>query len=595
MVKMAKQNKRFIIAAILGSLMQAVTEGASLGLLFIALELINKSSSRGMDHVQLTQVPTYAKQWISTNGLTGLIAVLAAIIIVQALQGASKYINGISVEFFAAACKEKVINIVHSRLLNLSYMSSLKIRTGSLIAVTTEGPEAIKQQIEELASLVVAIFLLCTYLLVLIKLSPWLLLLSAGLAGLFLTVQILPLKKIKFYSTMISEQQSLINSSLADDTRALKLLQATGNIQHPKTRMAKMSGELKHYLRKKSLIGQINQPATQFLGVVAITIVIGAGATIFSERQSGVIASLATFVIALQRLSGKLTQIGQITTTLAGNEGRLGLLDNFLSGKDLQIRRNSSKIQLTAKCPASIEFAKVYFTYPGSQALTLDSVNLKMSSGQIIGIVGASGSGKTTIVDLICNLISPTNGEILIDGNNLQKIDAIDWQKQIGLVSQDAYIFHGTIRENLCLNSNIIDCDRCLACLEEVNLGSLLSRLPYGLETVIGEGGLQLSGGQRQRLTIARALYSKARLIILDEATSSLDVKNEQMIRKLTSQLRGKATVLIVAHRLQTVQDVDCIYVMDKGKIIESGSHNELISANGVFSDLWNLHIGKEV
>jgi ATP-binding cassette subfamily B protein/subfamily B ATP-binding cassette protein MsbA len=594
MIAMARCHRRFIGIAALSSGIQAFSEAVSLGLIFMALELLGPNKDPGDSISRFTHLPSIVQPWMEGQSSNTLLAItLVLVLIVQGVQAASRYANGVAVELFAAACKAKVTNIVHKRLLGLSYASTQKIRTGGLITITTDGPEAVRQKIEEFAGLAVALLLICAYIVVLVRISAWMLFLAIGLAGLVLFVQMVPLKRIRRYSTKASEQQALINSSLADDVRAIKLLQATGNLSYPHRRMAKMAGKLEQDLRRRAFVSQLSQPITQFLGVIAIALVIGGGAFILADRQTSVIASLATFVIALQRLSGKLIQIGQISSTLASNEGRLAQLDDFLSDRDNQMRREKGSILTRRSTPAKVEFIHVGFTYPGNKQPTLHQLNLTIKAGDIIGLVGSSGSGKTTTIDLLCELIAPSCGRILIDDTDLHTINPLSWQQQIGLVTQEPYVFYGTIAENLYMNGAMIDRSRALKCLEQVNLDELIKALPSGLDTFIGEGGQQLSGGQKQRLTIARALYCDARLLIFDEATSSLDMENEMVISELLNQLRGKVSILLVAHRLQSIQHANCIHVMEQGRIIESGSHAELIKENRRYARLWNLQAGE--
>lgn len=593
MISMSNSHRRAIGSAVTSSAIQALSEAASLGLIFVALDILSLNKNHASIDGLLIHLPTIVKLWIERQSASTLLATtLALVIATQGIQAASRYMNGVSVEFFAAACKSEVLNIVHSRLLNLSYESTLTIRTGRLITITTEGPEAVRQQIEELAALAVAALLVCSYLVVLIRISAWMLILAASLAGLVLFIQFLPLRRIRRSSAKVSEQQSLINSSLADDARAIKLLKATGNLNYPHTRMVRMSDQLARDLRQRAIISQLSQPATQFIGAIAIALVIWGGTSLLADGQASIIASLSTFVIALQRLSGKLIQIGQISSTLATNRGRLSQLDDFLSENKNKLRRQQGKLLPRKPTPAEVEFTKVSFSYPESTRPALHELSLRISPGEIIALVGSSGSGKTTTIDLLCDLITPSSGNILIDGTDLQAIDPLSWQQEIGLVTQDPYIFYGTIAENLCLNSVNIDRVRAQQCLEQVNLCSLIRTLPAGLDTIIGEGGQQLSGGQKQRLAIARALYCQARILIFDEASSNLDMENERVIGRLLSRLRGQVSILLIAHRLQSILFADCIHVMEEGRIIESGCHSRLLNENGPYARLWSLQAG---
>ncbi len=221
---------------------------------------------------------------------------------------------------------------------------------------------------------------------------------------------------------------------------------------------------------------------------------------------------------------------------------------------------------------------------------SVKDINLKIKKGQTIAFVGPSGSGKTTLVKLLVGLYKPTKGSLLLNKINSRQIDYEKVRHQIGLVSQETQLFAGTIRENLLfVNPEAKDKD-CLSVLELTSLNHILFRSGQGLDTKIGEGGIKLSGGERQRLAISRALLRNPRLLIFDEATSNLDSLTEkeisQSIKKILEKRSDMITILI-AHRLSTIAHSDFIYVLEKGKIIEKGKHNQLIKKDKLYSAMW--------
>jgi ABC-type multidrug transport system fused ATPase/permease subunit len=228
----------------------------------------------------------------------------------------------------------------------------------------------------------------------------------------------------------------------------------------------------------------------------------------------------------------------------------------------------------------SIELKQVYFEYPGAHEKALESINLKIRHGQTAAIVGTSGAGKTTIVDVILGVLQPDSGEVLI--SNQSPIDAIEkWPGAIAYVPQDVTIVQGTIRENIGLGypTELASDARVSGCIELAQLQDFVSRLPKGLDEDAGENGSKISGGQRQRIGIARALFTNPKLIILDEATSALDGQTEADLTDAIRTLRGEVTVIMIAHRLSTVRDVDTVIYMDKGRIIKVGTFDEVRKA----------------
>ncbi len=245
---------------------------------------------------------------------------------------------------------------------------------------------------------------------------------------------------------------------------------------------------------------------------------------------------------------------------------------------------------------AGIEFRQVSFQHATATRKALDGVSFKANTGHTVAFVGPSGSGKTTLVKLLVGLYAPMAGEVLFNGTPGPEVDMEELRKQIGLVTQDTQLFAGSIRENLKFVSPNAADGELLAALKQSAADSLMQRASEGLDTVIGEGGVKVSGGEKQRLAIARALLRKPRLLIFDEATSALDSLTEQQITETIrglSQNKEQITVLI-AHRLSTVMHADSIYVLEKGKIVESGRHEELLEQKGLYYAMWRQQIGED-
>jgi ABC-type multidrug transport system fused ATPase/permease subunit len=232
---------------------------------------------------------------------------------------------------------------------------------------------------------------------------------------------------------------------------------------------------------------------------------------------------------------------------------------------------------------------QIIFRYPGSEIPAVDRVSLTIQKGECVALVGPSGGGKSTIVDLITGLLRPESGQIRIDGVDLAELDVAAWRGKLGIVMQESPMLHATIAENVALGTDGFDRARVEFCLERAHAADFVAQLPQGIDTVIAERGARLSGGQRQRLGIARALYRDPALVILDEATSALDSHSEERIREVIAEMKGDQTVLLIAHRLQTASVADRIVVLCDGRIIESGTWHELVAGDGLFREMWML------
>lgn len=236
-------------------------------------------------------------------------------------------------------------------------------------------------------------------------------------------------------------------------------------------------------------------------------------------------------------------------------------------------------------------FENVSYSYADSEENVLRDVSFKAKKGETIAIVGASGAGKSTILNLIIGFMQADKGNVLIDGNNINDIDLHAYREHIAVVPQNSILFGGTIRDNITYGLSDVDDKELWSVIEASNLDELIKSLPDGLDTVIKEHGANLSGGQRQRISIARAFIRQPKILILDEATSALDTISEKKIQEATSRLTKDRTTFIVAHRLSTIRDADKIVVMEKGRLKEFGTYDELMEKKGAFYRLKALQV----
>jgi ATP-binding cassette subfamily B protein len=238
----------------------------------------------------------------------------------------------------------------------------------------------------------------------------------------------------------------------------------------------------------------------------------------------------------------------------------------------------------------NLEFKNLSYRYPDSEQNVVSGLNLNVKSGECIAIVGASGSGKSTIMNLIIGFLMPTEGDLIIDGKSIRDINLSEYRHNISVVPQNSVLFAGSIRNNITYGLERYSEQDLLRAVEMANLKEFVDELPFGLDTDIGEHGGKLSGGQRQRITIARALIRDPRILILDEATSALDNISEYHVQKaIASSIKGRTT-FVVAHRLSTIRDADRIVVMEQGKAVEIGTYEELMQKKGKFYELKALN-----
>jgi subfamily B ATP-binding cassette protein MsbA len=237
----------------------------------------------------------------------------------------------------------------------------------------------------------------------------------------------------------------------------------------------------------------------------------------------------------------------------------------------------------------SIRFDHVSLQYPGAEAPVLDDISLQVNAGEVIALVGRSGAGKTSMANLVPRFMDSTAGRILIDQLDVRELSQASLRDQISLVTQEVILFNDSVINNIAYGHDEIDHKKVEAIARAANAHDFIMKLPQGYDTLIGERGVILSGGQRQRLSLARALLKDAPILILDEATSSLDTESERLVQQAIDRLMKGRTVIVIAHRLSTIRHADRIVVLDGGKIIQAGQHEELLKEGGLYSELYHM------
>jgi ATP-binding cassette subfamily B protein len=317
------------------------------------------------------------------------------------------------------------------------------------------------------------------------------------------------------------------------------------------------------------------------------TFIVGGWLTLQGELHVG---AYGVLVFLTQRLLWPLTGLAQTADlyerAMASSRRILDLIE-----APVQIADGDKRIQ-AAEVRGAIAFNRVSFDY-GNQVTVLRDLSLTIEAGETVAFVGQTGSGKSTLVKLLLRLYAPSSGRITLDGDDIHQLQLDELRRSIGLVSQDVFLFQGSIAENIAYGTDNASEADILAAAEAAEAMEFIQRLPAGMDTIVGERGQKLSGGQRQRLAIARAILKNPPVLVLDEATSAVDNETEAAIQRSLARISQARTTLIIAHRLSTIVDADRIYVLDQGRIAEAGNHAELIARDGIYRNLWQVQTGQ--
>jgi ABC-type multidrug transport system fused ATPase/permease subunit len=331
---------------------------------------------------------------------------------------------------------------------------------------------------------------------------------------------------------------------------------------------------------------ELASPLTEFLAIfVLVAVVLFGGELVLAGKMSAAI--LIGFTLIFAKVISPLQELSTAYYNMQKGDAAAIRIYEILDAEE-KITEVETPLQVN-EFKDKIEFRNVFFSYENSSENVLKDINLTIKKGQVVALVGESGAGKSTLLDLISRFADVSSGEILFDGTNIKQLSISSLRDKIGIVTQEAILFNDTIFKNIAFGNPSATMQEVVAAAKIANADSFISKMEKGYYSHLSDRGLSLSGGERQRLCIARAVLKNPEILLLDEATSALDTQNEHEVQQALTQLMKNRTSVVIAHRLTTIMNADVILVMDKGKIVESGNHKELLEKGGIYSRLVNM------
>lgn len=390
-------------------------------------------------------------------------------------------------------------------------------------------------------------------------------------------------KRLRRLSTNVQGSMGDLTHIAQEGIENYKVIRLFGGEKYEKDKFDKIAHHNRQREMKVVATSSLGTSLTQIISSIPIAIIVFVATLPTLQVGMGAFAAIVVTILRVLTPLRRLTKINtQIQKGVAGAYSIFSLLD--------EQKEIDKGVVETERVSGKIEYKEVNFSYPTSKKITLHNINFKADPGQKIALVGSSGSGKSTLVNLLPRFYDIFEGSIFIDDVSVQDYKLSSLREQFAVVSQHLTLFNDTIAKNIAYGSlQDVTEEKIKKAAKAAHILDFIEQLPKGFETLVGENGLLLSGGQRQRIAIARAILKDAPILILDEATSALDTESERYIQDALEILTEKRTTLVIAHRLSTVEGADKIIVLDQGKIIETGTHNELLTLNGQYAKLYNM------
>jgi subfamily B ATP-binding cassette protein MsbA len=480
-----------------------------------------------------------------------------------------------------------------SHLLTLEMDFFQRTRAGQLIsAMITEVDQTKTVITASLLSLFQNLVVVVTTLFILSQISIRLTLLTLAFVPLLvLGLQIL-LRRLRSHAQARARERGEITATITERLGAIRLIRSYGEEERESSRFHAQAERYRKRVIRTQRFSSLTSPLTEIFSGFLVILIIWAGTKPGLVGLQSALApeAIIVFLMAALKLSSPLKTIASfpasMAVTLASAERVFDLLD-----------QPPAELEAPGEEPARFEreiaFDQASFRY-GNGDLVLSEVSFRMSRGKVVALVGPSGAGKTTAADLLPRFHDPTSGQILMDGVPLTKLTRRSLRALMGVVSQETVLLNDTVLANIAYGSPGATREQVEDAAKAANASSFIAALPHGYDTMLGERGTRLSGGQRQRIAIARALLRDPPILILDEATSALDTESERLVQQAIERLMHHRTVLVIAHRLATVRNADEIVVLDAGRVVQRGTHEELLQTSGLYRRLYDLQFRDE-
>ncbi|WP_460181420.1 ABC transporter ATP-binding protein [Thermodesulfovibrio sp. TK110] len=505
------------------------------------------------------------------------------VIILFSLRGVFTFLNNYLMNSIGAKIVKNLRDMIYEKLLKLPFSFFCKDSSGNVISKVLNDVDLLKSTVSNTIKDFIVEGLTVVSLAAVAFYRRWdLALLSFVVIPFMIYVMTELGKKMKNIGMKTRIRIAKVTTLLHETLHGIKIIKAFTMEKDMKERYRKALTEHYRNIMREVRTEELTNLLTEVIAGVGVAMILfyGGWLVVNDKISSGDFFSFATAVILMYTPLKRLSRVNA-----SFQKGR-NVVERL---REIIFVEHEPEKGVEKELKGHIVFKNVSFKYPLAKDYTLKNVSFEIKPGETAAIVGPSGAGKSTIADLIAGFWYPTEGDILIDGVSIRDLSLYSLRSQIALVTQDIVLFNDSVINNIKFGNISSSFEEALAASKMADAHDFIMKLPHGYDSMVGEKGVLLSGGQKQRITIARAILREPKILIFDEATASLDTESEEKIQRALEQMRKGRTTIVIAHRLSTIRRADKIIVIDKGEIIEQGTHEELLSKGGVYSELWHL------